>query len=287
MRTFLITLLSFFLFSISFSQETDVREYYRSQKKPLKKEFKKAFALQEKEEFKKAIKVWTKTIDKDPSSEAYYHRGMCYMVINEHLLAMRDFLEALPAYPESMFLHHVIAGTYLNLDQNEKAAQFFEKAIQLGLVPNAYDASHIGTCYYFTNRLDSAAKYLEIALEGDALDNMALNNLGWVYLEKEDYVNAKRLFERLLEVENRSAVSLNNLGFIYHKLGDNEKARSMIMEAKSMEPENSFVYRNLAYIYQSEGDKEQACKNLEKAISLHIIERWGMKYVEDLIPYCE
>ncbi len=249
--------------------------------------FAQALIYQQTYEFSKAIETYTELLAKDTVYEAYYNRGMCYLVLQKNALALNDLLIALPQFDDDFFLNHMIAGAYMLLDDYKNATLFFDRALKYGLVPDAFEASHIGTCYYFDNQPDSAMKYLEMAFEEDVLNTRALTNMGWVYLENGSYEKAKTMFEKCLSIEKDNPSYLNNLGFAYFKLGDIDKGKELILKSKELDDQNSFVYRNLALIYKEQGKRKKACKNYQIALSLNIVQKWGEKYVKELIGYCE
>jgi len=277
MRSIFSIILLFFVFNFTFAQQ-----YVKNKK------FISAYELQNKYEFAEAIDAYSVLLKKRKTKyEAYYNRGMCYLALDKTNLALDDFEIALKKFEDYVQLNHMIAATYMYLNDNANAVLYFEKAISYGLEPDAYIASHIGTCYYLNQQPDSAKKYLNIAVEINRHDVLSYTNLGWVYLEEGKYWKAKDMFDRSLAIDDTNPSHYNNLGLAYFRLGDIDQALELILKCKEMDEGNSFVYRNLALIYKAQGDKEKSCENYQKALDLNIIQQWGSKYVEELIDYCK
>ncbi|EWC92720.1 tetratricopeptide repeat protein [Porphyromonas catoniae] len=86
-----------------------------------------------------------------------------------------------------------------------------------------------------------------------AKDYRAYNNIGTLYLQRENYVTAKRWFEQALKQKD-NAESKVNLGLIALKDGDVAKATSLIAEGSSLPG----VGQVLGYLYLSQGEYAKA-----------------------------
>jgi tetratricopeptide (TPR) repeat protein len=259
-----------------------------AQKSISNKEFEKALELQKENKYTEAIDLYKEILSKkNVVFEAYYNRGMCYLAINENKLALNDFKIAISAFDKDLLLNHMMAAAYMLLNDYGNAVLYFDKSLNYGLVLTAYEASHIGTCYYFNQQPDSAKRYFNITIAKDKNNIRALTNLGWIYLEEGSFNDAKDMFERCLSIEKNNPNYLNNLGLAYFKLGNIDKGFELISKSKELDENNAFVFRNLALIYKYKGDKEKSCFNYQKALELNIVQNWGEKYVEELIEYCK
>ena len=105
-------------------------------------------------------------------------------------------------------------GSPINL---EKAETYFKRAISSD-ADNAQAHNNYGTYLYRLGRYDDAIEQLTIA--GAALGYeqryLALENLGRVYLRKDDVVNAEKTFKQALSVNRDSTISMLELAEIFY-----------------------------------------------------------------------
>ncbi len=87
----------------------------------------------------------------------------------------------------------------------------------------------IGEQYYKAGQGNVAKQYLFRIINGSSNDDLvvkSLNILGNIYIEEENYTDAKESFEQILKKNQNSADAYYGLGVIYEKQGDLVKARS-------------------------------------------------------------
>ena len=104
--------------------------------------------------------------------------------------------------------------------------------------------------------------------------------LGWVALEREEYGQAKQLFEESLALSREMrdtwwlATSLSNLAVVSHSLGDSEKATELYEESMDLFREQGDKRRlatclnNLAMVVYSQGDLGRAAQLTEESVAL-------------------
>lgn len=123
-------------------------------------------------------------------------------------------------FPDWWKVFYYIGYAYRNLEQFDKAKDYFEKVLDLN--PR------------------SAATYSELAL---------------CYYSKEDLKKAEQLLQKALFIEPDNAGFLANLGLVYVKAGDYSKAVERLSKALYLNPNDPFTQNYVAQLpeeYQKE-----------------------------------
>jgi putative PEP-CTERM system TPR-repeat lipoprotein len=107
---------------------------------------------------------------------------------------------------------------------------------------------------------DAIAEY-EAVLREDARQPVALNNLAWLYFER-DNPRALRLAEQALEVQPESAAIKDTLGWIQIRRGDKRRGLALIAAAATASPADADIQYHLAYALAENGDVGRARKTL-------------------------
>lgn len=246
----------------------------------------KAIEYHENEEYDKAIELYNLLITKDSIfTSALHNRALSYIAKGELEQAENDLVLALKLEPNNSSSNYSLAIVYQRMRNYFLSEKYFRLAIDFS-DEKKYDSYYgLGSSFYFSGELDSAKKYLHVAIEIDSLQKEAINNLAWSYLDTSPEQSCK-LFRKAYELDDTDAVMINNLGYSHLLCGDFEEAYDFFQKALKIEPENSFIYRNIGLYYMQKDEKKAACKNLKKALDLKIVEDWGESYVEVLMNYC-
>lgn len=172
-------------------------------------------------------------------------------------------------------LYYLLASTYSEIGDVEKAKTYLENQIQLATQLYGQQHELVGDAYLQMTKVGYQLKNSELALEGalKVLDiykaifeeghikiGNAYNNAGLIYeLGKKDYERALDFYQKALSIKQE-------------KLGDNH-------------PSTNRTLINIAYIYR------EAKKNYPKAISLYkknlavLRERYGEKQTDVAVAY--
>jgi O-antigen ligase len=103
------------------------------------------------------------------------------------------------------------------------AAEWFKRAIAL----NRYDArsySRLGMCLHWLNRPQEAGPYFDIAVKLDPNGYYTLANLGWHYVQLEQWAKAKEAFERSLWAKpNDNKIATSYLKIVTNRLEEEQR----------------------------------------------------------------
>ena len=119
--------------------------------------------------------------------------------------------------------------------------------------PSALTVEELLYAATLTDDLQQQESLYKLTAQKYAKDYRAYNNIGTLYLQRENYVTAKRWFEQALKQKD-NAESKVNLGLIALKDGDVAKATSLIAEGSSLPG----VGQVLGYLYLSQGEYAKA-----------------------------
>ena len=119
--------------------------------------------------------------------------------------------------------------------------------------PSALTVEELLYAATLTDDLQQQESIYKLTAQKYAKDYRAYNNIGTLYLQRANYVTAKRWFEQALKQKD-NAESKVNLGLIALKDGDVAKATSLIAEGSSLPG----VGQVLGYLYLSQGEYAKA-----------------------------
>ena len=120
------------------------------------------------------------------------------------------------------------------------AEEYYKKLIALGPAEtnSYYETSSNNLGYLFSQkgiRLDEAEKYIKQAQEVNPNAAYILDSLGWLYLQKQDYAQARVLLEKAAK-RSRDAEVYSNLGQLYERINEKELAREFYDKALAADP---------------------------------------------------
>ncbi|MGB7910766.1 MAG: tetratricopeptide repeat protein [Desulfobaccales bacterium] len=116
--------------------------------------------------------------------------------------------------------------------------------------------------------LDQAVADYNKALELNPKLAWAYNNLGIIYLQKEDYDHAFAAYNKALEIDPKQAQFYNNRGGAYREIGHNDEAISDFNGALELNPSYANAYYNRAAAFYAKKDFDKAWADVNKAQSL-------------------
>ena len=129
-------------------------------------------------------------------------------------------------------LYDLLGNAYAKLNDNEKAAEAFEKAVTL----DPDEASH-------------------------------RRGLAQALLSEEKYPEAMQQYQRLTQIEPDNAQNYLRLSQIYRHLGQFDKSEASLMQAKKYAPGNLEVLYNEALLYEAQARYKDAIQVLTDAIA--------------------
>ncbi len=124
-------------------------------------------------------------------------------------------------------IYEYLGLSYAALDMTMESIAAFTEAL---IVRESYSLLlSIGEQYYKAGQTNVAKQYLYRIVNDCADDNLvnkSLNLLGLIYIDEQNYTEARKSFDVMLKKNQNSADAYYGIGVIYEKQGDLVKARS-------------------------------------------------------------
>ncbi len=162
-------------------------------------------------------------------------------------------------------LYQYLGEYYLRKGRYKKAIEYLKRAVSFSTVsPEPYFL--LGALYYKQGEIDASISYLKRALQKDPDYDLALNFLGYLYVEiGQNFDEAEKLLKRAVELKPEEPAYLDSLGWLYVKKGELDKAEAYLKKAGLKEdPE---IYYHLGILYMKKGDVERANSYLGLALA--------------------
>ncbi|CAD0001184.1 tetratricopeptide repeat protein [Flavobacterium salmonis] len=190
-------------------------------------------------------------------------------VVSESIKASREKFKS--------SLYDVLANTYMSLEMENPAFQYFYKAMICA--PGDYRI-----LYNFANYLqlrksnDLARYYLEKIIKEKPEHGHARWGIAKLYSDLGEYDKAMENIEIAFKkektiIDHSSDYGGRDLkttrGLLYHKLGESEKGIKDLKEALEMDKNNSYAMKNLGIIYLEQNKYNEACQLFTKAKELN------------------
>ncbi|HVB38096.1 MAG TPA: tetratricopeptide repeat protein, partial [Vicinamibacterales bacterium] len=133
--------------------------------------------------------------------------------------------------------------------------------------PDAVDALNaLGIAEARLGRVNDAMATFQKVLTLDPADDMAMENIGSVYLAGNDLVHAEEAFKNALQANPKSSTAHSGLGVVQLKNGDTAEAVANWRQAIALNPTNYDALYNLAAELVREGNVAAARPVVEQFV---------------------
>lgn len=171
--------------------------------------------------------------------------------------------------PEELYM---VGFAFFQLENDNKAIEFYDKAIAKGLNNGAIHF-YKGLSLHYLKNYNDALKEIELSLKLDPTNQEYMNEKGLVYYSQEQYDKALEIFEVAKMLPNIFPEPFYWVARIYHEKQDFNKALTGYYEAvENLPKENSYYLASLTSIGQLEytvtKDYLKSAKAYSEAIQL-------------------
>lgn len=125
-----------------------------------------------------------------------------------------------------------------------------------------------GIAFYHLGLYDDAIEQIARVLKKDHDNYLALQHLGLLCEQKEDFEGAVAAYKKSLGVKDDVSSTRFFMGNVLQKLGNYEEAIEEYKKAIRLDPEIPILYNNLAWAFYQTGDYDRAIRSFEEAINL-------------------
>lgn len=194
--------------------------------------FRKAVAMQKKDEIDHAIDTYQKAIGADWTlMECHYNLGLLFYQQNRWSQAAECFRNALVLVPD-----------------------------------NTHTAYNLALAYEKDNLTQAAIAAYQQALEIDSNYMEAAYNLGLLFFDQKKYIAAIEIFSKVVGKNRHHHEAYNNLGLAYHHVGRIDEAVHAFEAAIGIKTDYVEAYQNLGNVYMDLAQWDQMFFYYQKAL---------------------
>ncbi len=239
---------------------------------------KRILPLTEKEQDKEALNLLNTIDEKDlNTNELLLLKATLEFKLDDLSNSYNSFSKYIPLSKNDSIkssVYYSLGMIDLKRDLQISASHNFEKSLEL-------DSQNLSTILiliqinFDKKEFDKAIFYSEKAVKINPNLNNVLNNLGFLYQQKENHKEAQKIFSKIIKDEPDAPLPYNNRSYSNLKLGFTKQALEDVNKSLKLFPENSYAYRNRALIYVNLKDTKKACSDIETAFKLGYREKYG------------
>ena len=184
--------------------------------------------------YTEAISVLKPIYDERNDIESGYHLALCYTQVKNFDQALDTFDKIIKRIPNQLRLMqiHIIIGYIYSMKGMYDLAEFeLKEAIKFG-VENVQIYSSLGYIYYKKDEINLATSFLQKAISLDPNNANARNSLGFILADTQTDIEAGiKEIKHALEIDNDNPAYLDSLGWAYMQKKDFFNARRFLTRA--------------------------------------------------------
>ena len=138
---------------------------------------------------------------------------------------------------------------------NDEALRLYQSLIDEGK-EDEYAFRGMVRAYKNIDKLEEAKTWVESFLKDNPDSSPALYASGYIFYLQEDMKMAEQFFSRALNFNAENALALNNLGAILSRQKSYNQAAEKVREAIQVNPNEPMFFHNLTTIYKKMGDPD-------------------------------
>ena len=235
-------------------------------------EIKTALELFKNKEYEKALEKFKILLKDFPSDCAILNNiGLCYSKLAQNDKAEEYFLKALSSNNKSVETYVNLSDIYYAEKRIVDAINLLETAVTL-MPENIVLLHYLARIYIEDVRYDLAIDMLSRILDISPENIDAYWDLGNTYYELGEYENAAASFEHVLEKRDDNEIFFYQTGLAYEGANITDKALSNFLKAIAVNPDFPPAYKKAAVMFLAQNDKESAIEYLQDYINFDLPE---------------
>lgn len=214
-----------------------------------------------------AVETYEKAIDNGANnSDAYFNLAKAYRACDVNDKASEYYEKAIAMAPDKQEYSEEFAEFISATNQPQTAESIGEiKQITLSVEPENSDKYKDlvakGDENYNNKSYDESLKNYQEALKLNPSDEVTLLKTGNVYKLKNDNKNAINFYKKAIVVNPSYSDGWFNLGLVYANEGNNSKAKECFHRVIGLNPNYGYAYYALALAYEQDGNNKEALNN--------------------------
>ncbi len=197
---------------------------------------------------------------------AYRELAEAYFSERQYTLALQQLLKAERLRPDNALIQNDLGLVHMMKDRMDLSVQHFKRAVELK--PDYAEAlNNLATALLKKEEWDAAIVYLNKLSENLVYmtPHYAMQNLGWAYFNKKDYVQAEKYYQQAIKhyedgfpKDMPYIRALGGLGRTYIAIGNFAQALSVLSRAAKEAPEIPDTYFYMGRAYEKAGQLKDA-----------------------------
>ncbi|WP_413852619.1 tetratricopeptide repeat protein [Candidatus Ruminimicrobium bovinum] len=237
----------------------DAREAYLS----------RARIYESQKDFKSAIKEYEKYIEVYPDNiSILIYLGKCYFEEKKYKEAEDVLLKAKKIAPNNLTVYYLLGMNYEKRGNVNKSIDCYEFITKNEKSPAAF--ARLGYYYALILKFDIAQQKIQQAIDLEPLNPEFHYLAGLNYIDKKDFVSAKKELEESLVLKPDFNDANFYLAMVNDKLDNFEETEEILLELIEKNPKNVKAMNYLGYCYADRNIKlDKAEKLLNDVVSLY------------------
>ena len=183
-------------------------------------------------------------------------------------VAMKAFANLASNYPDSLFVHELLAQAYDLTSDSAAAEEEFSRAIQVAPTEPGLNFD-LGYLYWKENRFHEAAVHFRRELALDPHSKSSLYYLGAIALKQDKAADALSLFRRALGEDGEYREAWIGIGEASEAMHDLATAEQSFRKAIAYFPDQVEPHYRLAQLLKKQDRSEEANKEFALVTKLH------------------
>ncbi|MDG1254697.1 MAG: tetratricopeptide repeat protein [Glaciecola sp.] len=180
------------------------------------------------EQYQQAADMFTELFNNGmPNQAGAYLYELTTKRLNEDVFSMHAE-NLLKSQPEQQFVRRLVADFYLQTNQRELALGHYNRLLEDESVAKREQIYNNLANILVDTDLDEADKYVQMAFEINQQDAQIIDTMGWIYFQRNDYLNALRQFRKAYVLDSTDPGIKYHLAYVLYKLGRIDEAKKQL-----------------------------------------------------------
>ncbi len=253
----------------------------------LTKKIKNRFRLSQQEIASDIDKDIGKITTSSPEAYKFFREGEKYDKQGEFRKALQFYEKAVEIDPEFAYAYVGIAISYYNLGLFSEEKKYLQKAMELSDRVSDREL-YLNTAEFYSTTektFDKAIESFKKLLELYPDDEDGNGELGWIYMQLEQYDKSAERYETALKTNQASVVLRSNLADCYSAQNMHGKAREVLESYLEEFPDNTRIRQRLSLQNIRQGKLELAMAEIDKAFLLDPVQWLNFRHKGDIYLY--
>jgi tetratricopeptide (TPR) repeat protein len=227
-------------------------------------------AYEELRDFAKAADAYEKYLQSNPESPwtGFLRLGNCRMELGQYDQAVAALEQAQKAQPQDVNVNYRLAQAYEKAGQLKEAQATYENLVALNPADAATYYGLIVRMYDGAGQYESAIEAAKKVIELNPKSEIAVYNLGIMYLKLDRCDEAIETFKQALAIRPDYDYAYYNIGICYSKQKKWKESIDAFKNFVALVPDNADAWLNIGIGYMQLKNFDSALEPLKKCVEL-------------------